>query len=57
MSSYLAEQFNVIPIATRVLLLEQEVKMLWKTSKIFILIHFHLKFLYDQIINRFDLAA
>ena len=34
MSSYWAEQFGIIPIATRVLLLAQEVKMLRKSSKI-----------------------
>ena len=33
MSLYLAEQFGVIPVATRALLLAQ-VKILWKNSKI-----------------------
>ena len=35
MRSYLAEQFDVIPTAKQALLLALEVKILWKSSKIY----------------------
>ena len=58
MRSYLAEQFDVIPTAKQALLLALEVKILWKSSKIYSKIFEFKVFEWsNHQSNRFDLAA
>ena len=54
-SSYLAGQFSLILIATRVFLLTQEVKMQWKSGKILSWDIWVLKFSCDRIIKTIGL--
>ena len=54
MSSYLAEQFGIIPIATGALLLAQKVKMVKKQYN-FILRYLSLNFSCDQLVKTIGL--